>query len=58
MPSTRHAIAALTDSLRSLRWIPFCAAGRHRPFLVVEVWGWRRFCMRCGETLACEKRVA
>lgn len=57
MISTRHAIVALIESLRSLRWLPFCAAGLHKQFVVTEVWGSRRFCMRCGETLESEKRV-
>lgn len=51
MISARHAVAVVADSVLSFRWLPFCLLGIHKTYSVPEVWGWRRFCERCGKTL-------
>lgn len=49
--SPGYVFAALLDSVLSFRWLPFCLLGIHKRREVTEVWGVRRFCLRCGNTL-------
>lgn len=49
--SPGYVFAAVLDSVLSLRWLPFCLIGHHKLCEVTEVWGVRRFCLRCGNRL-------
>ena len=51
IPSARHTLAIVLAMALSFRWVPLCLLGLHRTQDVAEVWGWRRFCHRCGRTL-------
>lgn len=51
MYSARHITAAVLGSVLSFRWLPFCWLTLHKRREVTEVWGVRRFCLRCGKPL-------
>jgi hypothetical protein len=50
--SPAYLLAAVVSSVLSFRWLPFCVAGVHRRFLIVEVWGAYVKCLRCGRRLS------